>query len=95
MCQHREGVSKVFENGDANRQKLLFFPEIQRRWDSKPLERKRDKKIQQLLEKSEISPEHILPHNGYLQNLGNADKEKRERSLNAFIHEMKDVTSWA
>lgn len=84
------GVSKVFENADAIGAKAFaLFLKNQRRWDSKPLEEKEIKKFRELLEKSKISPEHILPHNGYLQNLGNADKEKREKSLNAFIDEME------
>lgn len=84
------GVSKVFENADAIGAKAFaLFLKNQRRWDSKPLEEKEIKKFRELLEKSEISPEHILPHNGYLQNLGNADNEKREKSLNAFIDEME------
>lgn len=84
------GVSKVFENAEAIGAKAFaLFLKNQRRWDSKPLEEKEIKKFRELLEKSEISPEHILPHNGYLQNLGNADKEKREKSLNAFIDEME------
>jgi deoxyribonuclease-4 len=36
-----------------------------------------------------IDPKHILPHDSYLINLGHPVKEKREKSLEAFIDEVK------
>ena len=84
------GVSKAFENAEnIGARAFALFTKNQRRWDSKPLEEKEIKKFRELLEKSGISPEYILPHNSYLHNLGNGDNEKREKSLNAFIDEME------
>ena len=84
------GVTKVFENAEnIGARAFALFTKNQRRWDSKPLEEKEIKKFKELLEKSGISPNYILPHNSYLQNLGNADVEKREKSLNSFIDEME------
>lgn len=84
------GVSNTFQNAEEIGAKAFaLFLKNQRRWDSKPLEESEIKKFRELLKNSNISAEHILPHNGYLQNLGNADKEKREKSLNAFIDEME------
>lgn len=84
------GVTKVFENAEnIGARAFALFTKNQRRWDSKPLEEKEIKKFKELLEKSRISPNYILPHNSYLQNLGNADVEKREKSLNSFIDEME------
>ncbi len=84
------GVSKSFENAESIGAKAFaLFLKNQRRWDSKPLEEKEIVKFKELLKESGISPEYILPHNGYLQNLGNADDEKREKSFNAFVDEME------
>lgn len=84
------GISKAVENAEEIGAKAFaLFTKNQRRWDSKPLEEKEIVKFKELLKKSEISPEHILPHNSYLQNLGNADVEKRKKSLNGFIDELE------
>ena len=84
------GVSKAFENAEnIGARAFALFTKNQRRWDSKPLEEGEIKKFKELMEKSGISPEYILPHNSYLHNLGNGDNEKREKSLNAFIDEME------
>lgn len=84
------GISKAVKNAEEIGAKAFaLFTKNQRRWDSKPLEEKEIVKFKELLKKSEISPKHILPHNSYLQNLGNADVEKREKSLNGFIDELE------
>jgi len=41
------------------------------------------------LTESGIKPQHILPHDSYLINLGNADKEKRKKSFLAFLDEAR------
>ena len=68
---------------------FALFTKNQRRWDSKPLDEKTIKKFKDELKKSGILPKHILPHDSYLINLGNPDEEKREKSLNSFIDEIK------
>lgn len=83
------GVSKAFENVESiGAQAFALFTKNQRRWDSKPLEEKEIELFKILLKSSKISPDFILPHNSYLQNLGSPDPEKREKSLNSFIDEM-------
>lgn len=83
------GVSKAFENAESiGAQAFALFTKNQRRWDSKPLEEKEIELFKILLKSSKISPDFILPHNSYLQNLGSPDPEKREKSLNSFIDEM-------
>ena len=68
------GVSNTFQNAEEIGAKAFaLFLKNQRRWDSKSLEESEIKKFRELLKNSNISAEHILPHNGYLQNLGNAD----------------------
>ena len=84
------GVTKAFENAkEIGANAFALFTKNQRRWDSKPLEEKEILKFKELMAESGISPDYILPHNSYLQNLGNADFEKREKSLNAFIDELE------
>ena len=66
-----------------------LFVKNQRRWDAKPLTDKDIKKFNEAMEENGYTPDIVLPHDGYLINMGNPDAEKREKSLNAFIDEMK------
>ncbi len=66
-----------------------LFLKNQRRWEAKPLTEKDVEKFQKSMEENGYSPDFVLPHDGYLINLGNPDEEKRGKSLNAFIDEMK------
>jgi deoxyribonuclease-4 len=66
-----------------------LFVKNQRRWEAKPLTEKDIEKFKEAMEKNKYTPDVVLPHDGYLINLGNPDSEKREKSLNAFIDEMK------
>lgn len=66
-----------------------LFVKNQRRWDAKPLTENDISKFKESMEKNGYTPDVVLPHDGYLINMGNPDVEKREKSLNAFIDEMK------
>ena len=68
---------------------FALFTKNQRQWAAKELDSKTLDKWFIALEESKILPKHILPHDSYLINLGNPDVEKREKSLNAFIHELE------
>ncbi len=68
---------------------FALFTKNQRQWAAKELDTKTLDKWFKNLEDSKILPKHILPHDSYLINLGNPDLEKREKSLNAFIHELE------
>ncbi len=68
---------------------FALFTKNQRQWKAKPLDEKTIEKFKINLEESGISPKHILPHDSYLINLGHPEEEKREKSLNAFIDEVK------
>ncbi|MBL0687812.1 MAG: deoxyribonuclease IV [Sulfurospirillum sp.] len=68
---------------------FAFFTKNQRQWRAKELDSKTIFKFKEELEKSEILPRHVLPHDSYLINLGHPEDEKREKSLNAFIDELK------
>ena len=66
-----------------------MFVKNQRRWEAKPLTDEDIKKFKKALQVHGYSKEYILPHDSYLINLGAQDEEKREKSLNAFIEEIK------
>lgn len=68
---------------------FALFVKNQRQWNAKPLDSETIKKFKDELQKSEILPKHVLPHDSYLINLGHPLVEKREKSLNAFIDEIK------
>jgi len=68
---------------------FALFTKNQRQWDAKPLEKEDIDKFKEALEKSQILPKHVLPHDSYLINLGHHDIEQRQKSLEAFIDEAK------
>ena len=90
---HVSSSGGVF-NAPLNAQKIgakafALFTKNQRQWKAKPLDEKTVEKFKENLQKVGISPKHILPHDSDLINLGHPEKEKREKSLNAFIDEVK------
>ena len=68
---------------------FALFTKNQKRWDAKPFDAKTLDKWFKTLDESGIEPKHILPHDSYLINLGHPEKDKLERSRNAFIDEMQ------
>ncbi|MFQ3619645.1 MAG: deoxyribonuclease IV [Spirochaetales bacterium] len=66
---------------------FAFFTKNQKQWKGKPLTKEDIQQFQYHLEKVGIAAEYVLPHNGYLINIGNPDKEKRIRSIDALIEE--------
>ena len=66
-----------------------MFVKNQRRWEAKPLTDEDIEKFKKALKENGYTSEYILPHDSYLINLGTKDEEKREKSLNAFIEEIK------
>ncbi len=68
---------------------FALFTKNQRRWTAKALTSKSIEKFHDNLGKYDLNKKYILPHDSYLINLGNPEKEKREKSVNAFIEELK------
>jgi len=68
---------------------FAFFTKNQRQWVAKPLDDEIISKFKANLELSKILPKYVLPHDSYLINLGHPEVEKREKSLIAFIDELK------
>ena len=84
------GVFKAPKNAvEIGARAFALFTKNQRQWAAKELDTKTLDLWFKALEESKVLPKHILPHDSYLINLGNPDDEKREKSLNAFIHELE------
>lgn len=70
---------------------FALFVKNQRQWSAKPLTDENISKFKENLKLAQISPEHVLPHNSYLINLGHFDSEKRQISIDAFLDEINRV----
>lgn len=82
------------QNAPLNAEKIgasafALFVKNQRQWKAKPLEQNSIDEFKKNCESVGIKPEFILPHDGYLINLGHPEEEALEKSRNAFIEEME------
>ncbi|BDY03564.1 deoxyribonuclease IV [Ferrimonas sp. YFM] len=82
------------ENAPLNARKIgaksfALFTKNQRRWQAKPLTEKSIKAFKENCTEVGIAPQHILPHDSYLINLGHPDPDALARSRDAFIDEMQ------
>ncbi len=82
------------ENAPLNAQKIgakafALFTKNQRQWVAKPLTEKSIETFKANLQKVDIAPEQVLPHDSYLINLGHAEAEPLQKSRNAFLDEMQ------
>ena len=68
---------------------FAMFMKNQRQWKAKPYTSKNISLFKERCQEHGYRPEQILPHAGYLINLGNVDREASEKSLEAFIDEMQ------
>ncbi len=68
---------------------FALFTKNQRQWKAKPLTGDNIEKFRQNCEAAGYLPEHILPHDSYLINLGHPEKEGLEKSRDAFLDEMQ------
>ncbi len=84
------GVHNAPDNAvEIGAKAFALFTKNQRQWKGKPITEEDVKKFRERLKKSGIDVKHILPHDSYLINLGNPDREKRRRSVEAFIDEVQ------
>ena len=82
------------ENAPINAKELgakafALFTKNQRQWVAKPLTMQSIDEFKINLKEAGISPEHVLPHDSYLINLGHPEEEKLEKSRAAFIDELE------
>ncbi len=82
------------ENAPVNAHEIganafALFTKNQRQWVSKPLTEESIRLFKEYCAKYNFQPEHILPHDSYLINLGHPDPEGLEKSRAAFLDEMQ------
>ena len=70
---------------------FAMFTKNQKRWEAKPLDDKTINKFKSKMDEFGYTSDMVLPHDSYLINLGHPEVEKEEKSLNAFIDELKRV----
>ena len=68
---------------------FAMFVKNQRRWDAPPLSAEEIAAFKDALRQSGIGAEHVLVHDSYLINLGHPREAEREKSLNAFVDEIR------
>ena len=68
---------------------FALFTKNQRQWFANPLSQKSISEFRNNCEKSGFRPFQILPHDSYLINLGNADREALAKSRASFLDEVK------
>lgn len=68
---------------------FAMFVKNQRRWDAPPLSAEEIAAFKDALKQSGIRAEHVLVHDSYLINLGHPREAEREKSLNAFMDEIR------
>ena len=84
------GVENAPENAyNIGANAFAFFTKNQRQWVSSPLSKKSIELFKERCLKYGFSPSQILPHDGYLINLGHPESEGLEKSRAAFIDEMQ------
>ena len=74
---------------DIGADAFALFTKNQRQWTAKPLTSESIEQFKENCSECGIAPEHILPHDSYLINLGHPEKEKLEKSREAFLDEMQ------
>ncbi|NOR72403.1 MAG: deoxyribonuclease IV [Mariprofundaceae bacterium] len=82
------------ENAPLNAKKIAarafaLFTKNQRQWVAKPLTDESISRFKSNLERVGIAPEHVLPHDSYLINLGHPEEEPLQKSRNAFLDELQ------
>ncbi len=68
---------------------FALFTKNQRQWHARPLEQNEIEEFRANCETYGYTPDHILPHDSYLINLGQNEKEARKKSVESFTDEMK------
>ena len=68
---------------------FAMFVKNQRRWGAPQLSAEEIAAFKDALKQSGIRAEHVLVHDSYLINLGHPREAEREKSLNAFVDEIR------
>lgn len=68
---------------------FALFTRNQRQWNPAPLTAKSIALFKERITEYGFAPQHILPHDSYLINMGNPDEAARIKSRDAFLDEMQ------
>jgi len=68
---------------------FALFVKNQRQWSAPPLSEESVMRFKKNCAECGYAPQAILPHDGYLINLGQPDPEKRRQSVEAFVDELQ------
>ena len=87
-------ISGGVENAPLNAESIgakafAMFTKNQKQWQAKPLTDENIIQFKANCKSRGFAPQHILPHDSYLINLGHPEPDKREKSFNAFLDEMQ------
>ena len=86
------GVHNAVRNAqEIGANAFALFTKNQKQWKVPPLTDEQIALFKEAMQEVNFTPAQVLPHDGYLINLGNPDPEKRRTSVNAFIDEMQRV----
>ena len=82
------------ENAPLNAAKIgakafALFTKNQKQWSAKPLTTENIDNFHKNMEEAAIKPEHVLPHDSYLINLGHPETDSLKKSRDAFLDEMQ------
>ncbi|MGI6432652.1 MAG: deoxyribonuclease IV [Sphaerochaetaceae bacterium] len=84
------GVHNAVKNAmEIGANAFALFTKNQKQWKAAPLSQEQIDLFAQAMQEGGFTKDQVLPHNGYLINLGNPDPQKRQQSLDAFIDEMQ------
>lgn len=81
----RNAVANAVELGATA---IGMFTRNQRMWNQRPLAEEDAAAFRDALREHGFAPEHVLPHDSYLINLGSSDPEVVAKSRTAFLDEM-------
>ncbi len=86
-------ISGGVENAPVNAHRIgakgfALFTKNQRQWVAVPYSAENVERFHQRCQEFGYTADQILPHDSYLINLGNPDKEALEKSRSAFLDEM-------
>ncbi|KAJ3749275.1 xylose isomerase-like protein [Lentinula detonsa] len=83
----------VFNAAKIGANAFALFVKSQRKWSSPPLTDANISSFKSRMKQLSYNPKYILPHGSYLINLGNPDTEKREKSYECFLDDLKRCDS--
>jgi deoxyribonuclease-4 len=84
------GVDNAPENAfKIGAKAFALFTKNQRQWVGAPLSEEKIAGFKENCSKFGFTPDHILPHDSYLINLGHPGRDELQKSRNAFLDEMQ------